>query len=320
MPADFAPQLARLARRPPAGDAWLHELKYDGYRIGCRIEDGTVRLLSRAGKDWTAAFPEVRDAALRLGVARAFLDGEVAIVLPDGRTSFQALQNAFRGGARDRLVYFAFDLLHLDGVDVARLPLEARKAALASLVAPPRAGGRGTSSRPERTSRRDTAVIRFADHVVGEGAAFFAEVSRLGLEGMVSKRRDRPYEPGRQGGWLKTKCLRHEELVIGGFTDPEGTRPGIGALLLGRELEPGRLAFAGKVGTGFTQESASALRRTLAPLEIRACPFTPPPTGPRRGVHWVRPELRAAVAFSEWTADGKIRQASFQELRRDRSR
>ncbi len=303
----FVPQLARLVRQPPHGDSWLHELKYDGYRVGCVIDDGHVRLVSRTGNDCTARFPEVVDAVRRLGARHGVLDGEVAIMRPDGRTSFQDLQNAFSGGSRAALFYFVFDLLHLDGEDVARLPLEQRKAMLARLLA---------------HGRRETGdgVLRLAEHVVGNGPAFFAEVCRLGLEGVVSKRRDLPYDPGRHGGWLKTKCLQRAEFVVGGFTDPEGTRPGIGALIgaliLGHRDDAGRLVCAGKVGTGFTQESASALRRRLEALETTTCPFTPfPPGFRRRGVHWVQPLLSAEVAFSEWTSDGKIRQPSFRGLR-----
>lgn len=310
LPDTFAPQLARLVSTPPAGDEWLHEIKYDGYRIGCRIDGASVRLVSRNAKDWTARFPEVRDAALRLGVRRALIDGEVAIVLPDGRTSFQALQNAFSGGDRTGLAYVAFDLLHLDGDDVARRPLEERKRLLAALLD-------GTP----RTRRAAAAggVIRFADHVVGGGAAFFSAACGHGIEGIVSKRRDLPYVAGRHGGWVKAKCLRRQELVIGGFTDPEGTRAGIGALLVGVYDDAKRLLFAGKVGTGFSQGSALALRKRLNAIETPTCPFTPRPAGPLgRIAHWVRPELVAEVAFAEWTDDGKIRHASFQGLRLDK--
>jgi len=250
----FALQLARLVREPPAGDAWLHELKYDGYRVGCLVDDGNVRLVSRAGNDCTARFPEVVDAVRRLGMRDAVFDGEVASVRPDGRTSFQDLQHAFSGGSRAALVYFVFDLLHLDDEDVARLPLECRKAILARLLA-----GRSREAAHRRApaaargaplARRGAdGVLQFAEHVVGNGPAFFAEVCRLGLEGIVSKRRDLPYDAGRHGGWLKTKCLQRAEFVVGGFTDPEGTRPGIGALIVGRHDDARRLVCAGKVGT-----------------------------------------------------------------------
>jgi bifunctional non-homologous end joining protein LigD len=301
LPARFTPELATLVATPPEGEAWLHELKYDGYRIGCRVDRGAVRLLSRNGKDWTARFPSVRDAAARLGARTALLDGEVTVVLPNGRTSFQALQNAFAAPVRDgELVYFVFDLLHLDGEDVSRLSLEERKTRLQRLL--------------ERTD----GVLRYADHIVGNGARMFSEACRQGAEGIVSKRRDRPYRPGRGTEWVKTKCVAQQELVIGGFTDPEGSRAGLGALLVGVHDGSDRLVFAGKVGTGFTQASAQALRRQLDALEQSDCPFTPRPAGRLGRVHWVRPNLVAAVTFTEWTADGKIRHPSFQGLRADK--
>jgi bifunctional non-homologous end joining protein LigD len=299
----YKPQLAKLVKHVPEGEEWLHEMKYDGYRIGCRIDGTRVTLISRNGKDWTDAFPEITEAALRLGTRQALLDGEVAIVLPDGRTSFQALQNAFSGGPRKGLVYYAFDLLHLEGERIARRPLEERKTELFRLVGKPAARSR----------------IRYSEHVIGRGAQLFAEACRMRLEGIISKRRDAPYKPGRNDLWVKTKCVLRQELVIGGFTDPEGSRQGIGALLVGYFDDHGALRFAGKVGTGFTAASARDLRATLERIEQRTSPFTPPPPGPLgRRAHWVKPRLVGEVAFSEWTDDGKIRHPSFQGLRRDK--
>jgi bifunctional non-homologous end joining protein LigD len=296
----YRPQLALLVAEAPVGDGWVHEVKYDGYRIGCAIEVGQVTLWSRRGKDWTAQFPEVADAARRLKVRAALLDGEVAAVLPDGRTSFQALQNAFASNRR-KVVYFVFDLLHLNGEDLFDRPLLERKAALARLI------GDGVG------------VIRYAPHLEGDGRQVHREACRLGLEGIVSKRADLSYRPGRNATWVKTKCILRQELVIGGFTDPEGAaRDGIGALLVGYR-EGDALRFAGKVGTGFTNASARALRRRLAGLAARESPFTPRPAGwLGRNAHWVRPELVCEVAFTEWTQDGKIRHPSFQGIRDDK--
>ena len=299
----YKPQLARLVKEAPEGDEWLHEMKYDGYRIGCRIDGGKVRLISRNGKDWTAAFPEICDAALKLGARRALIDGEVAIVLPDGRTSFQDLQNAFSGGSRRGLVYFVFDLLHVEGETLMRRPLYERKEELLRLVGKP-----GARSR-----------IRYSEHVVGQGGRMFAEACRLKLEGIVSKRRDSEYKTGRTDAWVKTKCVLRQEFVIGGFTDPEGRRQGIGALLAGYYDDDGRLVFAGKVGTGFTTASSVDLRRKLDAIEQPDCPFTPRPAGwLGKHAHWVKPSLVGEVVFSEWTGDGKIRHPSFQGLRRDK--
>lgn len=298
----YRPQLATLVTATPRGDQWLHEIKFDGYRIGCRIRNGRATLISRTGKNWTAAFPEIVDAVARLGVRDALIDGEVAVLLPDGRTSFQHLQHVRAGdGSRASLVYFVFDLLRLEGKALDRLPLEERKARLRTLV-----------------GRRKTGRLRYAEHIAGQGEALFEQVCRLGLEGVISKRRDLPYREGRSDGWVKTKCTLRQEFVIGGFTDPAGTRAGLGALLIGCH-EDGRLAFAGKVGTGFTHHAAIELRRRLDTLAQRASPFDPPPPGALgRAAHWVRPALVCEVRFTEWTADGRIRHPSFQGLRADK--
>ena len=304
--SDYHPQLATLVKRPPAGDEWIHEIKFDGYRMGCRIRNGRPTLISRTGKDWTHAFPEVAAAAAALGVRDALIDGEVAIVLPDGRTSFQSLQHALTGeprtnAGRASLVYFVFDLLRIEGERLGPLPLEERKARLRQLV-----------------GRRKPGRIRYADHVAGRGEAFFEQACRVGLEGIVSKRRDLPHREGRHGGWVKTKCTLRQEFVIGGFTDPEGMRAGLGALVIGY-YDDDRLRFSGKVGTGFTHRVALDLRRRLDAIERKACPFDPaPPGGLGRHAHWVTPALVCEVAFTEWTADGKIRHPSFQGLRVDK--
>jgi bifunctional non-homologous end joining protein LigD len=292
-------QLATLVAEAPDGPGWLHEQKFDGYRILAELERGEVRLLSRRFKDWTHAFPKVAAAVARLPAGRAVLDGEVAAVLPDGRTSFQLLQN--RG---TDVVYFAFDLLAEDGDDLTQLPLEDRKARLEQLIA---RAGRGLP-------------IRYSDHVIGGGREFFELACQRGLEGIVSKRRDRPYLPGRGTAWVKTKCLQRQELVIGGFTDPEGSRRGIGALLVGHYVGS-QLVYAGKVGTGYTHAMLLELRKRLTPIERATSPFSPEPprawTGASR--HWVAPELVAEVAFSEWTNDGRLRHPSFQGLRFDKA-
>ncbi len=293
----YEPQLATLARQPPAGDGWLHEIKYDGYRMGCAISPDGVRLTSRNGLDYTGALPELVAEAKTLPVTSALLDGEVVVLLEDGRASFQALQQAMSDRkARAGLVYLVFDLLEVDGTLLLEQPLEARKERLAQLL-------RGRATR-----------LRYSDHVIGHGDAFFAQATKLGVEGIVSKRRDGAYQPGRRSGWLKIKCLREQPFVVGGFTDQEGMVGGLGALLVGH-YENGRLTFAGRVGTGFTQKIGSALLERLRPLARRTSPFDPPPAGPlARTAHFVEPALVCRVAFAEWTDDDKIRHPVYRGL------
>jgi bifunctional non-homologous end joining protein LigD len=300
LPSFIPPQLATLVTAPPSGDGWLHETKFDGYRILCRLAGGRATLWSRNARDWSAQFPEIGKAAARLPATDALVDGEIAVLLENGITSFQALQNALSGGAQGRLVYFVFDLLHLDGHDLRGAPLEARKRELARLV-PPRAGG----------------SIRYSRHVVGQGEAVLREACRLAFEGIVSKQRDQPYEPGRGRGWLKVKCGREQEFVVAGFTEPQGTRVGLGALLLGVHDASGDLVYAGKVGTGFTSTAARALRARLDGLRVSASAFRRSPG--EAGARWVQPELVAQVGFTEWTDDGRLRHPVFKGLREDKS-
>ncbi|HEY8148100.1 MAG TPA: DNA ligase D, partial [Vicinamibacteria bacterium] len=304
LPAKIAAQLATLVDEPPKGAEWLHEMKFDGYRILARLQDGRARLLSRNGKDWTAHFPTVVAAVEELPAKAALLDGEVAVVLPTGTTSFQALQNALSGPDQGpgQLAYFLFDLIHLEGLSLARAPLEERKTMLRDVLGTARPG----------------SPLRYSDHVAGSGVEFFKQACALGVEGIVSKRRDAPYEPGRSRSWLKVKCLQRQEFVIGGYTDPEGSRVGLGALLLGVHDADGTLEFAGKVGTGFTSRVLDDLRKKLTPRAQPTSPFKQARIPGVTRAHWVRPELVAEVAFTEWTSDGRLRHPSFQGLREDK--
>jgi bifunctional non-homologous end joining protein LigD len=302
---EYVPQLATIVTSPPSGDLWLHEIKYDGYRIGCVIDKDRVRLISRNGNDRTHVFPSVAEAARKLPADDALIDGEVAMLLPDGRTSFAALQQAAAGTASHAsLVYFVFDLLRLNGERLDRLPLEERKARLRALV--------GSVSPNEKAQR-----IRYADHIVGDGEQLLEHAARIGLEGIISKRRDLPYQPGRHDGWRKSKVRQRRPFVIGGVTDPQGTRQGISALLVGYYDGP-RLIYAGRVGTGFSQSFAIDLRKRLDTLEQRQCPFDPPIVkGPERHAHWVTPVLVCDVLFAEWTNDVRLRAPVFAGLRTD---
>lgn len=301
LPRFVPPQLATLVDQAPEGDAWLHEIKFDGYRILCRLDQGGVRLLSRNDKDWTARFSGIATAAARLPARTALLDGEVAVLKPDGTTSFQALQQRL-GEDQDAgtLVYMAFDLLYLDGRDLRGAPLESRKAALEALLS---------------KAKATDGPVRYSAHVTGGGDAFLRRACGLGLEGAVSKRRDAPYTSGRGMTWLKTKCLKRQEVVIGGYTEPDGARVGLGALLVGVR-DGAQLRYAGKVGTGFSDADLRVLAPRLRRLRRRDSPFGAAPRFQR--VHWVEPQLVGEVAFTEWTGDGRMRHPSFQGLREDK--
>ncbi len=290
--------LAMVVDAPPDGDEWLHEIKHDGYRIVARIEEGDVQLVSRNGKDWTKEFPQVARAVGRLFAGTALLDGEVAAVLPNGATSFQALQR--RGSDRAApLVYFVFDLLHLDGWDLREVRLEERKEVLRRLL----------ESAPE--------TLRFSDHVRGQGREFFEKARETGLEGVVSKRAVSPYRAGRGGDWRKAKCRLSQEFVIGGFTLSSDGGGSIGALLVGF-FEDGQLVYAGKVGSGLNDRLLADLKHRLEARLRKTSPFAEVPAGLRQGVQWVEPDLVAQVEFSEWTDEGRMRQPVFLGLRDDR--
>jgi bifunctional non-homologous end joining protein LigD len=297
-------QLAVLTKEAPDGDQWLHEIKFDGYRMGCRIDNGRVHFISRNGQDWSERVPSLRQAAKKLPVNQAFLDGEVVAMKPDGTTDFQLLQNAFRGERSQELRYYTFDLLHLDGYDLSGVALEERKRVLAELSA---------------TVGKE-AAIRYSKHVIGNGPAFYRQACERGLEGIVSKMRDRPYVPGRSYDWLKVKCLQKDEFVIGGYADPSGSRVGFGALLLGYYDGDKKLKYAGKVGTGFDHRTLLDLWTRLKALEQRESPFADlrGTSGAIRDVHWVKPQFVAQIAFSNRTRDGMLRHPSFQGLREDK--
>jgi bifunctional non-homologous end joining protein LigD len=302
MPVDLKPQLATPATSAPPGPEWLHEIKYDGYRLFARIEHGKVRLITRNGLDWTDKFPELAGAFGRLPVDTALIDGELVHLASDGTTNFSGLQDAIASGKTGALNFFAFDLLYRDGWDLTGASLEDRKAALGEII-PPQAEG----------------MLRYSDHQVGQGPAVLRQASSLGLEGIVSKRRDSPYRPGRGTAWLKVKCRNRDEFVVIGFTDPEGKREGFGALLAGYYDPSGTLRYAGRVGTGFSAARLADLRKRFDQLLVKDPPVVLPKDAPRKGVHWVRPALVAEVEFAGWTADDILRHASFQGLREDKS-
>lgn len=299
-PRRAAPQKPTLVTSPPSGDEWLHEMKFDGYRVLARAIGGRVRLFSSTGSDWTKRLPTVARGVAALG-ADVILDGEAAALREDGTTSFQDLQAAM-GEGDERVVYFVFDLLYWDGYDLTGAPLEARKEALSALLG--------------RARGKEASVVRYSQHVPGHGEEFFRSACGMSLEGVVSKRRDAPYEPGRSRSWLKVKCVKEQEVIVGGYTDPAGSRTGIGALLVGVR-DGGRLRYAGKVGTGYTRAVLEDLRRKLKALEKPKSPFEGRVPGAARA-HWVEPRLVAQVRFTEWTRDGRLRHPTFEGLRLDK--
>lgn len=299
LPERLDPQLATLAADAPQGGRWLHEIKFDGYRALCRLEEGHARLLTRRGLDWTDKFAALARAAEALPVTRALLDGEVVVLDAGGASAFEALQQAI-GEGRDRdMTYFAFDLLHLDGWDLRGVALEDRKRLLAALLG---AAGEGP--------------IRYSDHVDGRGPETLRKACAFALEGVVSKRRDRPWQAGRGRDWIKSKCLARQEFVIGGFTPPAGARGGLGAVLAGVWADGG-LVYCGRVGSGFSAATLTDLHGRLMALRRDSPPFATP-VADRQRVTWVEPELVAEVEFTQWTRDGMLRHPVFQGLRLDK--
>jgi bifunctional non-homologous end joining protein LigD len=307
-PKWIRPQLTRLVDEAPAGTDWLHEIKYDGYRMHARLADGKAQLLTRTGLDWTKQYGFTIEALRLLPAKTAYLDGELCALRPDGVPAFSRLQAAMDERRTGDLVFFAFDLLFLDGESTAKLPLIERKERLRSLL------------------RREVRGVRFADHVVGDGPRFRRRACELGVEGVVSKRVDYAYAPGARSLWLKSKCLSREEFVVVGWTDPAGSRSHFGALLLGYYTDDGRLHYAGRAGTGFNEQELARLAGVLKPLETPRMPLAaPPPRENRFGsplelsrVHWVRPEMVVEVTYLTWTEGGLLRAVSYQGQRKDK--
>lgn len=302
-PATLSPQLGTLTEQAPKGRAWLHEIKFDGYRIVTHIEHGKVRLMTRNGHDWTSRFRDLARQLAQLPVEQAVLDGELVALTESGASSFHLLQEAISRKQTGSLIYQVFDLVYLDGYDLSAVPLSERKQVLLQLL--------------ESAGFEPGALVRYSDHIRGQGPDFFEQACALGLEGIVSKRANASYRSGRSRLWLKAKCTEHAKFVVGGYTPPSGARSGFGALLLGT-FRGGRLEYVGRVGTGFSRRQLEALHRRLQKEEVAQSPFAPVPSLPRsRGVHWVRPRLVVQVEYAERTRDGLLRQPSFLGLRED---
>ncbi len=298
-------QLATLVDAVPEGSEWVHEIKFDGYRLLGFLSGGSSRLVTRNGKDWTGMFPALASALEGLSADGAVLDMEAVVVDANGKSSFQALQAALGGGGnRESIVAYVFDLLRLDGVDFTPLPLLKRKVKLKQLL--------GKSQ-----------ALRYSDHVAGGGKEMFATACKAGLEGIISKDANAPYRPGRQKSWQKIKCSLRQEFIIAGYMDARKGERALGALYLGYHNN-GKLHYAGKVGTGFTMKSAAALAERLKRIAIGEPVFSRLETagvgaGEWRAIHWVKPATLCEVAFTEWTEDGRVRHPSYQGLREDKS-
>jgi bifunctional non-homologous end joining protein LigD len=298
------PELATLTGERFSDPAWIYERKFDGERCLAFRDGGELRLMTRNQQAVTSTYPEIAQALAGQHAADFIVDGEV-VAFDGEQTSFHQLQQ--RLGVRDPdpalrakvpVYIYLFDVLWANG-DVRSRPLLERKTVLHDLLS---FGG----------------PLRYTEHRDTDGEAYYHEACRLGWEGLIAKRADAPYRAGRNRDWLKFKCLNGQEFVIGGYTDPQRSRVGFGALLLGYYGADGKLHYAGKVGTGFDRRTLTSLHATLAAEERPDPPFEPVRGLPRSGVHWVQPELVAQVGFSEWTPDGELRQPRYQGLRRDK--
>ncbi len=305
LPRRIEVQLATLAEKAPEGDQWLHEIKFDGYRMICRIDGKNVKFISRNHQDWTGKMNSLVEAVREIPVKQAVIDGEVVVMNSEGITDFQALQNAFRDHTESQLRYYAFDILYLNGRSLTTLPLEERKALLADLLA---------------TNKSDSP-LHYSGHVCGSGEQFHDGACKLGLEGCISKLRNAPHRPGRGYNWLKVKCQLKEEFVIGGYTEPSGLRVGFGALLLGYYDADKHLRYAGKVGTGFDNEELSTLLTQFKVLEQSTSPFIDrvTKTGDIRTAHWLTPSLVAQITYGSRTREGILRHAVYSGLREDKA-
>ncbi|MCB4769806.1 DNA ligase D [Ancylobacter sp. Lp-2] len=301
LPDFIAPQLATLVDKAPGGAGWVHEIKFDGYRLQARIDQGAVTLLTRSGLDWTGRFgPALATALARLPCTTALVDGEVVVETGAGASSFSALQQDLAEGRGDRLRFYAFDLLHLDGRDLTGERLTDRQAALAALL-----NGAGDP-------------LRLSEPFEEDGATLLRHACRLSLEGLVSKRRDGRYRSGRSTDWRKSKCAERQEFVIGGYVPSSVSPRAIGSLVLG-VFDGGKLRHVGRVGTGYSARVAEELFRTLQPLVRDGSPFAGRLSAEaRRGVAFVAPSLVAEVEFRGWTGERHLRHASYRGLREDK--
>lgn len=301
LPSSLMPQLATLVKAPPDEADWLYEIKFDGYRLLTRIEGKKIQLFTRNGHDWSVKLPNLIKELAKLKMSSAWLDGEIIVADKNGIPRFQLLQNAFDMEKTQQIKYYLFDLPYYDGYDLRAVPLIERRLFLQSVL-----------------RKSDSDVIRYSDNFEAPIRDILSSACRLGLEGLIGKQKDSVYVSRRSRHWIKLKCIHRQEFVIGGFTEPKGSRKGIGSLLLGVYDDEGNLMYAGNVGTGFNEESLTALRKKLDAVKCNKNPFSSE-TDIRKQAHWVKPVLLAEVSFGEWTQSGRIRHSVFHGLRTDKT-
>jgi bifunctional non-homologous end joining protein LigD len=299
-PPTLRPMLATLVGAIPSHpDNWAFEAKLDGYRLLARIDSKSVRLITRNGHDWTSKLPHLAKGLAGMKLKPGWLDGEIVVPGKRGDTSFQVLQNAFDSAQTGDIVFYLFDVPFYDGHDLTRVPLIERRALLESLLS------------------KTAAPIRFSEVFDAPPNELLSSACKIGLEGIIGKRKDSSYASRRSPDWIKLKCSQRQEFVIGGWTDPKGSRTGLGSLLLGVHNADGELIYAGKVGTGFNDRSLRQLHDKLKSLRTAKRPFRDTTPGERH-VHWVKPKMIAEVTFSEWTHGGHLRHPVFHALRTDK--
>lgn len=300
MPRSFYPELATLVEKPPSGNEWLHEIKFDGYRLLCFIKDKKIKFLTRNQKDWTEKFKELQLEIKKLNLKSAILDGEVIALNKNKQSDFQLLSNSISKKGKSILSYVIFDLIYYQAKDLTHCALEDRKKVLRKLI-------------PLNNNK-----LIFSSHIDGnDGDIFFKKACKKGLEGIISKNKHSPYISGRNRNWLKIKCSKRQEFLVIGFTPGSGSRHYFASLLLAVYGAKNTLLYCGKVGTGFNENSLKNIRKLLNKYKTNKVPFKvlPPALGP---VTWVLPRIIVEVEFTEWTRSGVLRHPSFKGLRKDK--